>query len=246
MTCNPKSDGTWLHRFVGKLRGLPGFGRVYLAVARASGLPALVQVYTARQQPLPGGLELLVSTGESPRHLTVEVRRGAGEALVHALEDGANLLGAALSRPEAVQHLARPAPVRPLVRRASWRSWALAGTGAALAAGLALCLLSHHESGLPEQFAVDQELPEAPAQSLTFADLAWADEPVRFRVPDKPLKGQDRPPCASPSFEVNGGCWLKLDAKVPCPKGSAEHKGGCYVPVGGGKQLPMSLDRARP
>ena len=62
-----RSDGTEQHHYVAKLRELPGFGRVYLAFARDTEAPAVVQAYTGRQQPLPAGLELLVSTGDEPR-----------------------------------------------------------------------------------------------------------------------------------------------------------------------------------
>ncbi|RKH93590.1 hypothetical protein [Corallococcus sp. AB038B] len=65
----------------------------------------------------------------------------------------------------------------------------------------------------------------------------------RLSMPDGPLEGQAKPPCQSPSREINGGCWLELKDSPPCPKNSVEHKGGCYAPVQGAKKQPASIRR---
>jgi hypothetical protein len=258
-----RTDGTPTHHYLVKLRDLPGFGRVYLAIQRVTEAPAIVQAYTGRQQPLPAGMELLVSTGDNPRNLTVEVRGGADGPLMETLEDASNLLDVALSRPEAVAHLQR---VR-MARRArsmppAWRRGAAYGAGAALAAVLAVCLLrreaespGHSEHALLNSGRLEstEDVPLAEGTATWANVLVGSSTPapmtVRKRVvlPEKPFKGQDSPPCMRGHHAINGGCWLKLEEKAPdCPEGSAEHKGGCYVPVKGEKPGSVSVERRRP
>ncbi|WP_163998726.1 hypothetical protein [Pyxidicoccus caerfyrddinensis] len=257
-----RSDGTEQHHYVSKLRDLPGFGRVYLAFARDTEAPAIVQAYTGRQQPLPAGLELLVSTGDEPRNLTVEVR-GTGGPLVDALEDASNLLDAALSRPETMTHLQRRRRARGRTHRTAWLGWASAGVSLSLAAGLALCLLSRdaqppgesHEpiaqASVPKEAVEDVPLPTEVASWANVLGSSSDREPLtirkRYVIPDKPLKGQDTPPCLRGHVAINGGCWVRLKDDAPnCPEGSAEYKGGCYLPVKGEKPGSVSIDRSRP
>ncbi|MFL5344857.1 MAG: serine/threonine protein kinase [Hyalangium sp.] len=50
-------------------------------------------------------------------------------------------------------------------------------------------------------------------------------------LPQTPLPGQQRPPCPG-ELEIQGGCWMKQDARPPdCPDIAYEWRGGCYVPV---------------
>lgn len=49
--------------------------------------------------------------------------------------------------------------------------------------------------------------------------------------PKTPLPGQRRPPCPG-ALEIQGGCWMRHDARPPeCPDIAYEWGGGCYVPV---------------
>lgn len=50
-------------------------------------------------------------------------------------------------------------------------------------------------------------------------------------MPPQPLPGQERPPCALPEKEVNGGCWFELSSPAPCPDNIVEYKGRCYIPA---------------
>ncbi len=66
---------------------------------------------------------------------------------------------------------------------------------------------------------------------------ATVDTPVQYRglygteIPKTPLPGQRRPPCPG-ALEIQGGCWIKHDARPPdCPEIAYEWRGGCYVPV---------------
>ncbi|WP_141326126.1 hypothetical protein [Myxococcus sp. AB025B] len=93
-------------------------------------------------------------------------------------------------------------------------------------------------------------LPQGDTATLLLTDLvrfSSSKESMtigRVRLPDKPLPGQDTPPCPEGYVGINGGCWAKLDARVPnCPKGSAEYKDGCYLPIKGDKPVPMSIDQ---
>ncbi|WNG45412.1 hypothetical protein F0U60_15855 [Archangium minus] len=67
---------------------------------------------------------------------------------------------------------------------------------------------------------------------------------IAYRLPDKPLQGQARPPCDTERDEVviNGGCWVALERRPPCHKEQAEYQGKCYLPVSAKPRLPQSLD----
>jgi len=55
---------------------------------------------------------------------------------------------------------------------------------------------------------------------------------IRLEVPSKPLDGQLRPPCKRGHVAIQGGCWVKLDARAPdCPERGYEWNGGCYMPI---------------
>ncbi|QSQ19284.1 hypothetical protein JY651_28555 [Pyxidicoccus parkwayensis] len=238
---------------------------------RIVGTPAVVQTSTRGEAtPLPAGLEVLVSTGDQPRHLTVEVRRGEAVDAQPALEDAANLLRSVVPLVGVVAHLQRTPPSksalpspepRPSVEaeapratiHPAWWRWALPSV--ALAGGAALLLWPRTiQDTTPPPSPVEAVVQvQATADDVELADIlqfSSSKEPMtvqrRVVVPDAPLKGQDTPPCTSPSRPVNGGCWLKLDDKPPCPRNSAEHAGACWVPVRGEKAMPMSFDRRRP
>ena len=60
--------------------------------------------------------------------------------------------------------------------------------------------------------------------------------------PNKPFKGQKRPPCSPRSeVEINGGCWSPHKLSAPCPEDIFEYKGQCYVTVMLAPRTPQSL-----
>jgi hypothetical protein len=59
-----------------------------------------------------------------------------------------------------------------------------------------------------------------------------------------PVKGQKVPPCTPRlEAEVNGGCWLVLEAKAPCPADTYEHQGRCMLPVKARGRPDTTFDR---
>lgn len=252
-----RTDGTDEHHFLRRLHDVPGFRRVYLAAQRLTGRPVLVWTRHRDEEMLPPGIEVLVSTGDEPRHLSVEVRSGAPADVQLALEDGANLLRSALPLQDVDTHLRRPwqpraaVSVRVDVRAGStWRLWA---GPVALAAGALLALwprslgdVRQADSGhVADVVATDE------CTALADALLASDKQPMTVRrrlvMPDGPLTGQDRPPCGKGYVAIQGGCWAELKQKAPdCPERSVEHNGGCYLPVKGATPVPMSIDRRQP
>jgi eukaryotic-like serine/threonine-protein kinase len=89
----------------------------------------------------------------------------------------------------------------------------------------------------------------APPSALTdggtggVADAAVADPPVSeekqepevrslsLDIPQTPLPGQRRPPCARSQSLVRGGCWVEIKAAPPCEEGSYAWKDACYFPA---------------
>ncbi|WP_342374793.1 hypothetical protein NVS55_26130 [Myxococcus stipitatus] len=58
-----------------------------------------------------------------------------------------------------------------------------------------------------------------------------------FAIPNKPLPGQDTPPCPAevdgvPVVAVRGGCWVKVELWLRgCGSVGYVHEGDCYVPT---------------
>ena len=50
-------------------------------------------------------------------------------------------------------------------------------------------------------------------------------------IPEKPLNGQDLPPCRGPTREIRGGCWLGTEFTPPCPPELFEYGQRCYSPT---------------
>jgi hypothetical protein len=67
--------------------------------------------------------------------------------------------------------------------------------------------------------------------------------PVLARpLPQKPYKGQRRPPC-KPRIEVEliGACWVPHELKAPCPEDLYEYQGRCFTASMASPPLPRSL-----
>lgn len=248
--CTPKTDGTPTHHYLRRLLAVPGYARVYVAVSRLLGHPAVVHTYTRTESPdLPAGVEVLVYTGSAPRNLTVEVRHGNSGVLVDALEDAANLLRTVLPLRGVADHLEQPARPRVAPRSPpAWRVWA---GPAALALGAVLTLWLGRAAEPAHQRVPHVDVGTPASMALADVTSSSTPEPMnvqrRLLMPSHPIPGQDVPPCGRGYLAINGGCWAKLEAKSPnCPAGAVEYKGGCYLPVKGAQPVPMSIDRGLP
>lgn len=99
------------------------------------------------------------------------------------------------------------------------------------------------------------QAPPSPVEPVLVAP-AWAVDVAstpegaaflgrRLVLPSEPLKGQQRPPCPPAYDAINGGCWMKAEAKPrpACPDTLWEHDGGCYLPLLATIPRPSSLGR---
>lgn len=61
-------------------------------------------------------------------------------------------------------------------------------------------------------------------------------------MPSKPLPSQRRPPCRRGEWEINGGCWIKVDEreKPPCGDDMFDYEGRCYFASFGENRRPTS------
>ena len=79
-------------------------------------------------------------------------------------------------------------------------------------------------------------LPEA------LADAPASSRPAATReFPERPLRGQKRPPCQHRgAVVINGGCWWVVDGAgdPPCEKDDYVREGRCYVPLFNGAERP--------
>ena len=50
-------------------------------------------------------------------------------------------------------------------------------------------------------------------------------------MPPQPFPTQRRPPCVRGEWEINGGCWFKVDEreKPPCGDKMFDYEGRCYL-----------------
>ncbi|WFG54145.1 hypothetical protein Mx9_p38 [Myxococcus phage Mx9] len=248
-----------------RLRSLDAsLGRVYESHG-AEGQPALLQVPTGEAEGLRlEPVSVLVTTFGGEGGVAVEVQgepppQGVSTgAVLEALEAGADLVEALEHRPDVAGHLsrvrprARPEQVHPQPVHLRW----LPELVAAAACGLLLWPQATVDVRVPPQVVERVShvaLPEGTPQTVWMTDVmrfsstkseSWSVG--RVRVPDRPLPGQDTPPCPKGYQVINGGCWAELKQKAPnCPRGSAEWNGGCYLPIRGSEPVPMSIGRER-
>jgi hypothetical protein len=234
-------------------------GELYMATHEETGATALVLKPAASEDaaPLPDfRVEVIASQEEDYLALEVKDTRRArapdmlsADALMPLLgdvHDGVGRMARALDGPEEP---------RPMERQ----GFALAGVAAVctllfalvrLVSGAPLPSGSESLAGTPTA-AVSPEEPTANEEAdLSFrawlADTEDAGTSAVTRpLPDKPFKGQKRPPCKRPSeTELVGGCWAEHAIKAPCPEDLYEYQGKCYIPAYSAKsQLPQSLDQ---
>ncbi len=83
-------------------------------------------------------------------------------------------------------------------------------------------------AGMPEEGGVPGETPAT----------------MSTQVPEKPLKGQKRPPCTQGQVEINKGCWGPIAVEAPCTQARYyyEWNGACYVPIMHPERPPTSRD----
>ncbi len=231
-------------------------GELYRARHETSGATALVlrPATDDGEPPLPDWRVRCVSSA-SPGYLALEVEESpwsvapdkhSVEALVFMFE-GVR---------DGVRRMARAFP-SPSARRFPWRP-GLALVGAAAVCILAFALMSPtpvpQSPGVPDEPVASAEPApmshEVPTDTLipltgdsTLMGISDAAPSVFARsVPDKPYKGQRRPPCKPRiEVEIKGGCWFPHELKAPCPEPLYEYQGGCYMVSMKHQPLPLSL-----
>jgi hypothetical protein len=236
----------------------PGQAELYRATHEVSGARALVLKPGSDDASLPRtDWRVRCVSSASPSYLALEVEHSPwsvpskeppAEALVCVLEDAQG----------AVRRLGRAfsAPTQPRLR---WRL-GLASAGAAAVCALVFALVRQlpvaPPPGVPdalvasaESAALGQEVPtdavrdhrdDSPLLSLPDGSPSALARPL----PDRPYKGQARPPCRPRiEVEINGGCWTPHRLKAPCPHELFEYKGECYMVTMEKKPLPQSLGR---
>ncbi|MBN1207630.1 MAG: serine/threonine protein kinase [Myxococcaceae bacterium] len=63
-------------------------------------------------------------------------------------------------------------------------------------------------------------------------DVPVSPEAITQNMPEKPLDGQRRAPCAPGQVNINGGCWKRPANSVPpCGEDEYEWKNTCYLPI---------------
>lgn len=96
----------------------------------------------------------------------------------------------------------------------------------------------------PPPIPVPQEVI-APAWAVDVRDTpeGKAFSGKRLEVPGEPLKGQKKPPCEASYVALNGGCWVRVEAKPKpdCPSPFWRHRDSCYLPVQARADVPTSL-----
>lgn len=261
------------YRVLRRLRGTTTaeeVGRVYTAVHRATGRPALLIAPVGPGQWNPESewrLRVRTATAPGP-FLAMEVEHApqGKEPLVSELADGMEVLMLALEgverHPEAAAHLsALPLPPRRhgSSRRGQWAALVLAGMVLA-----ALCLprvwrtdaqpAQEHEGALSTATAEQAlEAPEAmPVGTLT-ARAPW--QAVSLNMPKSAFRGQKVAPCES-GFEVeivlqdgSRACWIQVvSTGAKCKSRGYEWKGNCYLPSYPPQREPSSTmpPRAHP
>ncbi|SEM45578.1 Serine/threonine protein kinase [Stigmatella aurantiaca] len=160
--------------------------------------------------------------------------RGSAASVAQALERAAKKAGRAADQPLAGgQYVALPPPAS-----AAWRPALVAALGMCLS--LAVWWWGSQSLG-GAKWTADRQHPEEAPVGLADStlDASTAGPPAEFEqggmaldVPETPLPGQHRPPCAKQELKINGGCWRRLaDATPPCGVRTYEWKGMCYVPM---------------
>jgi len=229
-------------------------GELFRATHETSGAPALVfKPAEDDAVPLTDWLVRCISSG-SPGYIALEAEQSpwavapdkySAEALMCLFEDVR----------DGVRRMARAYPDfdEPRLR---WRM-GLALAAAAAAGALVFALLRPAPvsplPASPESLTrtvpapISQEVPTDSWLSPTGSSL-WETEAdggpsvIARPFPQKPYKGQRRPPC-KPRVEVEliGACWVPHKLTAPCPEDLYEYKGECFTASMASPPLPRSI-----
>jgi hypothetical protein len=232
-------------------------GELYRATHETSGATALVLKPSAEDKdgaaPLADWRVRIISS-DAPGYLALEVEHSpksvapdshSVEALVVMLEDvreGVRRMTHAFSDSSESR-----------LRRCLGMALVSAATVCALVFALTrLAPMSQPPSG-PDSLArlepapLSHEVPTDTLVPLTEISLLRPEDgglPALFShpLPNKPYKGQKRPPCKPRvEVEINGGCWVPHKLKAPCPEDLYEYQGECYTVSMQPPSTPQSL-----
>ncbi|MFY0563823.1 hypothetical protein ACN28E_08250 [Archangium lansingense] len=231
-------------------------GELYRATHETSGAKALVLVPSTGNEAAPlKNWRVRCTSSASPGYVALEVEdsrwaaapdRYSAEALVCLFEEVHDGVG-------------RMARALPMVKepRLGWRL-GLALAGAAAMGALAFALLHPASESSPPPVSAEPWVSAPPAsirqevstntEPFPTSGSIWDTEqdggvPVLARpLPQKPYKGQRRPPC-KPRVEVEliGACWVPHELKAPCPEDLYEYQGRCFTASMASPPLPRSL-----
>ncbi|HYO73195.1 MAG TPA: hypothetical protein VEU33_44740 [Archangium sp.] len=232
-------------------------GELYRATHETSGAKALVLVPTTGDAAaaLKDWRVRCTSSSASPGYVALEVEDSrwaaapdsySAEALVCLFEevrDGVGRMARALPEDKAPRH-----------------GWRLGPTlaGAAAVCALAFALLHPASVSTPPPVSAEPWVSAPPAgirqevptdtEPFPTSGSIWDTEqdggiPVPARpLPQKPYKGQRRPPC-KPRIEVEliGACWVPHKLKAPCPEDLYEYQGECFTASMASPPQPRAL-----
>ncbi|OJH41409.1 hypothetical protein [Cystobacter ferrugineus] len=237
-TPGKKGDRIGPYRLGKRYRGTdPDEGSIHEAHHVETGAPALVVLPGANADGAPRSAWSVRAEGSlHPPYQAVHVEQSPqGRASLHDLTLLLIRLAGATAhvenRKDARAHFAR-------VPSHLWRQvlrWGLAGTAAAMVAGLALSPWPH--------VLEETRTRTAGEDPVFFSDGPDLASPIAsYPMPEKPFKEQRKPPCFEETeVEIRGGCWIEHTKKAPCPRSTAEYQGKCYIPVKKPDPLPRSL-----
>jgi serine/threonine protein kinase len=113
----------------------------------------------------------------------------------------------------------QPARLSPV--EAYWVSQAVSETEGSDAGGT--------QDGGPSDLGDTAMTAHATAQDIP---LSSEPEAITQDMPEKPLDGQRRAPCAPGQVNINGGCWKRqANSAPPCGEDEYEWKNSCYLPI---------------
>ncbi|WP_163869641.1 hypothetical protein [Myxococcus eversor] len=233
MTARPYHFGPRLRGAAAKALGL-----LHLTWDKCHGWPALL-LRGPKDRPLPGAVQVLV-TGY-PDYVVAEHRAGRADLVPGFLDMAASAYEAALDEEQGRAHLeSGKQDTRPVMSMTMvpWRSpaerarpWLPRAFAAATLLALVWPAAVQHAPNTRAAIFIPATATD-PVWASTLD--VWSEKPIgeiprRLVLPDKPLKGQDTPPCwDEDAVRINNGCWVPLRKTPPCSRMSAEYKGGCY------------------
>jgi hypothetical protein len=230
----------WQYNRLGEwtvVRRYPGAGadmeaRLYEAFNTRTGAPAILAA------PRPGSpwqvpAPFVVRAAGAHGYLALELVQVPPAAHLPSVSVGLARLAQAMASVDT-----HPGAFMP-PRRNPWRAHpayvAALGAAALLALVAAPRAAQRAEPGAASGAATVQLAPAAMAMPAAQAHRPGAWAALMLPMPPKPFPGQARPDgagkCEGRETAINGGCWVKLDAKAPCNEREYEWRGGCYLPM---------------